>query len=117
MADERQLCSEQSLVDGCVYFVLSQDKVVKVGPVGVIAVLVGLLMVSIGMLSYVRPKAVVMGLFILPPAIGRTALIGANHYLSPRFFFFPVGFAVLVVIRGLRGKVRSCALSYMQRRR
>jgi hypothetical protein len=53
-----------------------------------------------GALSYLKTRPVVLALLVLPAAIGAVVVIAIGHHLWPRFFFFALGFAILVVVRG-----------------
>jgi mannosyltransferase len=59
-----------------------------------------LLVFSVGLISYWRRIPEFIIIFIMPPIIGGAFTIAIGHHLWPRFFFFAVGFGVLIVIRG-----------------
>jgi hypothetical protein len=59
-----------------------------------------ILVFTIGLISYWRRFPEFIIIFIAPPVIGGTFTIAIGHHLWPRFFFFAVGFGVLIVIRG-----------------
>jgi 4-amino-4-deoxy-L-arabinose transferase-like glycosyltransferase len=59
-----------------------------------------LLLTAAGVLSFDRQKPVVLGLLFLPTLIGSAVVISMRHPLWPRFFFFAMGFGVLVIVRG-----------------
>ncbi len=63
--------------------------------------IVCLFIIGIGVKSYVREKLIVIQLLFIPVIVGAVVTIGMGHHLWPRFFFFSLGFAVLVVIRGI----------------
>ena len=54
-----------------------------------------------GIKSYVRENPMVIQLLFIPVIVGAVVTIGMRHHLWPRFFFFSLGFAVIVVIRGI----------------
>jgi 4-amino-4-deoxy-L-arabinose transferase-like glycosyltransferase len=65
------------------------------------AVAVGALLVcGAGLWSFWRTNPAVVQLLVLPPVIGGALVVAAGHHLWPRFFFFALGFAALVVVRG-----------------
>jgi hypothetical protein len=71
--------------------------------------LAALALLAAGMISYARSRPIVLGLFLLPPAIGAAVVIGIGHHLWPRFFFFAFGFGALVVVRGVIASVNAFA--------
>lgn len=54
----------------------------------------------IGLLSFKRKNPVIIQLLMIPALLGTTVVIGLGHHLWPRFFFFTIGFGILIVIRG-----------------
>ncbi len=72
----------------------------KIGfTMGVVA-LVALIVFVVGMLSYFRRRPDFFVIMFLPPVIGGAVTVAIGHHLWPRFFFFAIGFGVLVIIRG-----------------
>lgn len=67
---------------------------------GLAAVLVGGLMLLTGVLSYWRQNRFVVGLMILPAIATAAAVLATSHNLWPRFFFFEIGFGLLLLVRG-----------------
>jgi mannosyltransferase len=64
--------------------------------------LVGALVIGgLGLLSYFRQSAAVLGLFLLPAAVTLAALLATKHNLWPRMFFFGAAFYVLIAVRGI----------------
>jgi mannosyltransferase len=55
---------------------------------------------AIGLLSFARTAPVLLIFLFVPAAIAVTAALAMGHPLWPRFFFFLMGFGVLVVVRG-----------------
>jgi hypothetical protein len=55
---------------------------------------------GVGLFSYARTKPVLVALMLIPIIVGTAVTVGLGRYLRPRFFFFAVGFAALVAIRG-----------------
>ena len=59
-----------------------------------------LVITGIGLISYARRNYLVILFLILPGLIGVSIVILLHHNVWPRFFFFTVGFCVLILIRG-----------------
>jgi len=59
-----------------------------------------LLVFGIGLFSYWRMYPAIIILLFIPAITGALTVIAIGHHLWPRFFFFALGFAALVVIRG-----------------
>lgn len=66
----------------------------------------GLVVVLVGLIGYLRENPYITPLFVLPTAIGALTTIAMGHHLWPRFFFFALGFAVLILMRGIVLTVR-----------
>lgn len=81
----------------------------QVGAPGIMVMMGGLLVVGLGLWSYARTTPVVVGLLLLPALLCTVVTLGLGHPLWPRFFFFLVGFAALVVVRGLMVAARGIA--------
>jgi mannosyltransferase len=64
------------------------------------AVAAALVVFGVGLVSFARTAPVIVGLLILPAAVGATAVVAMGHALWPRFFFFLMGFGVLIAVRG-----------------
>jgi len=64
------------------------------------AAAVALVMFGFGLLSFARTAPVVSVFVVLPAAVGTTASMAMGHPLFPRFFFFLMGFGVLIAVRG-----------------
>lgn len=84
-----------------VWTLLEFVKGLEVGFMGATSVIVCLFIVGLGIKSYAREKPLVIQLLFIPVIVGAVVTIGMGHHLWPRFFFFSLGFAVLVVIRGI----------------
>ena len=56
--------------------------------------------VSIGIVSYARQKASLLGLFLLPAPVIYVVALAMGRPIFPRFFFFFVGFGLLIAVRG-----------------
>lgn len=73
----------------------------EIGFAGWAAGISALALFGAGVLSYAKSRPVVLGLLVLPVVLGAAIVLAIGHHLWPRFFFFAIGFAVLVVIRGV----------------
>lgn len=67
---------------------------------GAIAV-IALAIFGVGLLSYARRQPAIAVLLIVPSALCATLVIALGHHLWPRFFFFALGFAALIAVRGV----------------
>jgi mannosyltransferase len=67
---------------------------------GSVAVVGAMFVLGAGLWSYARSKPVVIGLLWLPALLCAAVVVALGHHLWPRFFFFEIGFAALVVVRG-----------------
>jgi 4-amino-4-deoxy-L-arabinose transferase-like glycosyltransferase len=72
----------------------------ELGFAGGIGAMVVLLMFGAGLLSYARTDRVLIGLMVIPALICAAVVIGVGHHFWPRYFFFTVGFASLIIVRG-----------------
>jgi mannosyltransferase len=69
-------------------------------PGGWVTLTAGLVVAGAGFLSYLRADWTLAALFALPGVLTAGVVIALGHNLWPRFFFFAMGFAVLIAIRG-----------------
>lgn len=53
-----------------------------------------------GLVSYWRQNRFLVGLMILPGVMTAAGILATSHNFWPRFFFFEIGFALLLVARG-----------------
>jgi mannosyltransferase len=67
---------------------------------GLAAVVVGGLVLLCGVISYWRANRFVAGLVVLPGLATAAAVLATSHNLWPRFFFFEIGFGLLLLVRG-----------------
>jgi hypothetical protein len=72
----------------------------RAGFVSIAFVIGAFLLIGAGLFSFVHKKPAIIGLLILPALIGSIVVIGMGHPLWPRFFFFVMGFGVLIIVRG-----------------
>jgi mannosyltransferase len=63
-------------------------------------VILGGAFVAFGWLSLFRKNRRAAFLFVLPPVFAGSLMLALGHNLFPRFFFFAMGFALLIVIHG-----------------
>jgi hypothetical protein len=68
---------------------------------GMGVLLVGGFIVLGGVWSFWRRDRVFVALMLLPGAVTAAAMLALSRNLWPRFFFFAIGFALLLVVRGL----------------
>jgi hypothetical protein len=73
----------------------------QIGFAGWIAAVAALLLFGAGLVGFVRRSPVVLQLLLVPSLIGAVTVMGVGHHLWPRFFFFCIGFGVLIVVRGV----------------
>ncbi len=79
------------------------------GFVHIAAGLIAIAVAGAGAWSYLRSAPAVVGLALLPAAIGAGYVIAVGHHLWPRFFFFVMGFAVLIAVRGVMVSTNAVA--------
>jgi mannosyltransferase len=63
-------------------------------------VLCGMLVASTGWLDLARRSWMAAAMLILPPVLGGAVMLALGHNLWPRFFFFAMGFAILIAVHG-----------------
>jgi mannosyltransferase len=96
--------SEQSVVTAWknpLWTVLEIVKGLELGFLGDSIVILAMAVFLVGVSSYAGSQPVLLGLFIIPSAIGAGTTIAIGHHLWPRFFFFGIGFAALILVRGV----------------
>jgi len=67
---------------------------------GLLAILVGGLLLLSGLVSFWRGNRFVVGLTVLPGLMTAVAVLATSHNFWPRFFFFEIGFVLLLLVRG-----------------
>jgi mannosyltransferase len=67
---------------------------------GLVAIVVGGLLLLTGSVSFWRSNRFVVGLMVLPGLVTAAAVLATSHNFWPRFFFFEIGFALLLLVRG-----------------
>jgi mannosyltransferase len=75
-------------------------RVLRVGLGGGWPLLAGGLVFLIGLLSYLRRSPLVCFLFVMPGVMTVIGALVGRGTMYPRFFFFLIGFALLIVVRG-----------------
>ncbi|HKQ77195.1 MAG TPA: glycosyltransferase family 39 protein [Blastocatellia bacterium] len=81
----------------------------RIGFSGVAVVLCGGAMVGVGWLSLFRRDRRAALALVLPAPLAGGVMLALGHNLWPRFFFFSMGFALLIVIRGAMAAARLAA--------
>jgi mannosyltransferase len=85
----------------------------------IILVIVAIFVFGVGIRDFLRKEPSVVWLLFVPVLIGLTVIMVIGSTLFPRFFFFALGFGVLIVIRGtvLAGEVigRFLCLDFAKR--
>lgn len=66
---------------------------------GGIALAAGIIF-SVGVIDFARKRPAVISLLFIPVVLGFFIMVSIGYTLFPRFFFFTMGFGVVVVIRG-----------------
>ena len=67
---------------------------------GFLAIAIGGVILLAGLLSYWRENPLTVGLMIFPGLVTAAAVLASSHNFWPRFFFFEIGFVLLLVVRG-----------------
>src|SRR5262249_13642040 len=83
------------------WWVLTESlRSLQIGFAGVTIVLCGGGLVSAGWLSLLRRDSQACLDMTLPPVLAGSTMLLLGHNLWPRFFFFAMGFALLIVVHG-----------------
>lgn len=72
----------------------------QIGTATLFGVLAGGALLLVGLRSYFKQSRFVAGLFVFPGVVTVAAAVGLRRPIFPRFLFFLVGFALLIVVRG-----------------
>jgi hypothetical protein len=72
----------------------------RIGFAGTTIVLGGGVLVAAGLLDILRRQPRATAAMILPAVLGGGAMLTLGHNLWPRFFFFSMGFGLLIVVHG-----------------
>ncbi len=74
---------------------------VQVGFAGGVVALVAVAIFGVGLLDFLRTRSpAVAALFLIPVVVGFAAMTSIGYTLFPRFFFFGMGFGIIILIRG-----------------
>jgi len=86
----------------------------EIGFAGGIGAIVALLIFGAGLISFARTDRLLIGLMVIPALICAVVVIGVGHHLWPRYFFFTMGFAALIFVRGtmLAAKMATRMLNF-----
>ncbi len=84
-------------------------------PGGAIALALGLVALTAGVIGYARQSRYVTAVFLLPAAFMAATALSIGHNLWPRLFFFSAGFATLLLIRGIFVLCRALARPGVER--
>ena len=79
------------------------------GGLGLLVVAAGGAVALVGFLSIAKRNRAAALIFALPPVIGAVVVIASGHNLWPRFFFFAMGFGLLIVMEGVSVIVAQAA--------
>ena len=82
------------------WIVLESVRSLKVGFSGIVVLLFGIVMLGVGYLSILKRNAFAGVALVLPAVLGGVTMLALGHYIWPRFFFFSMGFAMLIAIHG-----------------
>ena len=72
----------------------------RIGFAGSFVVLCGGLLVAAGWLDILRREQRAAWAMVLPAVMGGASMLALGHNLWPRFFFFAMGFGLLIVVHG-----------------
>jgi hypothetical protein len=72
----------------------------RIGFSGIAVLVCGVTMFVAGWLSMVRSNVQAGVLMVLPALLAGSTMLALGHNLWPRFFFFSIGFAVLIAVHG-----------------
>ncbi len=87
----------------------------KVGFAGGVGGLAAAGLFGSGFLSYARENRLIVALLVLPGLLGAAVVVLLQHNFWPRFFFYTMGFLVLIAVRG--AMVIGGVLARLARRR
>jgi 4-amino-4-deoxy-L-arabinose transferase-like glycosyltransferase len=83
---------------------------------GIQAVVVGgAVVAAVGWLSIIRRDWMAGAAIVLPAVLGGTTMLVLSHNLWPRFFFFSIGFALLIAVHGTMTACRKLAATLQAR--
>jgi uncharacterized membrane protein len=73
---------------------------IRVGFASTILAIGALFLVGAGLLSFARKDPAILGFLFIPAFTGAAVVMFMGHPLWPRFFFFTMGFGILLIVRG-----------------
>lgn len=85
------------------------------GGIGGIAAAIGAVVMLVGWLTLCRRDWQSAIVAIVPPLLGAGTMIALKHHLWPRFFFFCMGFFLLIAVHGGMTMVRLACTALMER--
>jgi 4-amino-4-deoxy-L-arabinose transferase-like glycosyltransferase len=83
-----------------VWMVLEVVRGMQISFTSGIVALLACLVFAIGVIDFLRKAPVLPVLLFVPATLGFIVMLSIGYTLFPRFFFFAMGFAVIVVVRG-----------------
>lgn len=83
-----------------VWMVLEVMRALQLGFAGGVMALAAVTVFALGLFDYLRRQPVVPVLFLVSCLSAFILMISINYTLFPRFFFYAMGFAVMIVVRG-----------------
>lgn len=88
------------------------------GALGYVVLPVAAVILLVGLWSYWRQDRYVVGLMVIPGVITAAVMLFLEHNLWPRFFFFAIGFGMMLLVRGamvVGGWVQAMASDQLRR--
>jgi mannosyltransferase len=82
------------------WVIIESLRSLRVGFFGLVTVLLGTVLFGVGWWNILRRNSLAAIAMILPALLGGTMMLVLDHYLWPRFFFFSMGFALLIAVHG-----------------
>ncbi|HYQ72897.1 MAG TPA: glycosyltransferase family 39 protein [Gammaproteobacteria bacterium] len=87
-------------VETPVWALLAALRGLHLGLGGAFAVLLAVMIFTVGMLGYLLRNRVVLALFLLPGVVTLIVALAMGRPVYPRFLFFLMGFVLLIVVEG-----------------
>src|SRR5262249_54435225 len=82
------------------WMVIEGLRSLQIGFSGIAMVLSGIALMTVGFFSLLKRNPIASLAMVLPPLISGVTMLVLDHNLWPRFFFFSMGFAILIVVHG-----------------
>jgi 4-amino-4-deoxy-L-arabinose transferase-like glycosyltransferase len=83
-----------------VWMVLELFRGLQISFAGGLVAAIALSVFALGLIDFLRKAPVIPALLFIPTTLGFLVMLGIGYTLFPRFFFFAMGFGVIIVIRG-----------------